>query len=56
MQLLLFSEVQEKDSYLHGLWRNKVLQDTKNKKLDIFCQMLHNRDMEASGLIKVVKY
>lgn len=34
----------------------KALQDTKSRKLGIFCQMLHNRDIEASELIKVVKY
>lgn len=34
----------------------KPLQNTKSKKLGVFCQMLHNRDMEAYELIKVVKY
>lgn len=34
----------------------KALQDTKSRKLGIIYQMLHNRDMEASELIKVPKY
>lgn len=34
----------------------KALQDTKSKKLEVFYQMLHNRDMGPSELIKVVKY